>query len=204
MNLDEYRKLMDGVPSAWRGLEDFAVWLVERVKPQVTVELGVNLGFSLFALALPNIGRVVGVDSFEGRTAADIDDKKFVFDKMPLFPNAGLWCMRFDEARREWGKHRTLSSRRSIDILHIDGHHHYDAILNDYTKWATCVRRGGVVLLHDTVSAPDGVGRLFRECESDVWCGKAEIKHSCGLGIIAPRPLLPKIKGNFRDVEIVQ
>jgi len=49
------------LPSAWTGHYDFAQWLVEELKPTVTVDLGVDYGYSLFALAMPEIGKVYGV-----------------------------------------------------------------------------------------------------------------------------------------------
>jgi predicted O-methyltransferase YrrM len=47
------------------GHEDFAVRLVEHLKPKVVVDLGVDYGFSTFAFALPNIGTVYGIDWFQ-------------------------------------------------------------------------------------------------------------------------------------------
>lgn len=201
MTLDEYRRLMDGVPSAWRGHEEFAGWLVECVRPKLTVELGVNLGFSLFALARVGVGKVVGVDSFEGRTPQDTDDYAFVVDKLPIFYNVQLLKMRFDDARD------VQMQRPHIDILHIDGHHHYEAVHNDYHKWSDCVYLdSGVVLMHDTQSFPDGVGRIFREIGTsssiDLAPSKVEFTHSSGLGVIGPRGLLEEIVTVFPNAEM--
>jgi hypothetical protein len=37
----------------------------------------------------------------------------------------------------------------SLDLVYIDGNHGYDAVLEDLTRWAPKVRRGGVVSGHD-------------------------------------------------------
>ena len=52
--------------TAWKGHELFALWLVSFLNPKVTVDLGVDYGYSTFVLAKKNTGIVYGIDSFEG------------------------------------------------------------------------------------------------------------------------------------------
>src|SRR5436309_7543642 len=54
------------IPSAWKGHERFARWLVQQMRPQVIVELGCDCGFSTIALAQPGLGIVYGIDRFAG------------------------------------------------------------------------------------------------------------------------------------------
>ena len=53
------------IPSAWKGLEPFAQWLVRMMRPTVIVDLGVAQGFSSCALAQPCIGSVYAIDHWE-------------------------------------------------------------------------------------------------------------------------------------------
>lgn len=38
---------------------------------------------------------------------------------------------------------------RSLDFVHIDGDHEFDAVMQDLIRWAPKVRGGGLVILHD-------------------------------------------------------
>ena len=108
------------IESAWKGLEEFAFKLVEYKKPEVIVELGVDYGFSSFAFALPNIGKVYGIDHFKGdEHAGRRDTRQQVEEEMKKLNIENLVLIQsdFTEAAQSWDK--------KIDILHIDGVHHY-------------------------------------------------------------------------------
>lgn len=161
--------------SAWRGLEPFAHWLVQTVDPKLTVELGVDYGFSLIELARYNSGITYGVDHFGGDAQAgyrDIRDQARANIIESGF-NIRLREVPFDEA---------LSSfeNGTIDVLHVDGGHSLEAVQHDFDTWIPKVRTGGVVLLHDTRSFPDDVGRFF----NSISFPKFEIPHSHGLGVV--------------------
>lgn len=64
------QKIIDEVGSKnganWRDHIKFAQWIVERKSPDITVDLGVYYAYSTFCFATPKIGKVYGIDSFEG------------------------------------------------------------------------------------------------------------------------------------------
>jgi predicted O-methyltransferase YrrM len=59
----------------------------------------------------------------------------------------------------------TLASRQ-IDLLFIDGDHSYEGVALDYQMYASLVRSGGLIALHDVLPGPaedGGVSRFWSE-----------------------------------------
>lgn len=177
--------------SAWIGHEQFADWLVKRVKPKVTVDLGVDYGFSLFTLALPKIGTVYGIDSFEADAHAgyhaDNYDVVLKFKEDNNFDNVEIIRGWFSEVAKTWDK--------PIDILHIDGLHTYDAIREDWTNWSPFVLNTGIIIMHDVISFPE-----LSQFYNQIVAPKAYFTHSAGLGIAClDEQLLQEILTQFPD-----
>jgi len=94
----------------------------------------------------------------------------------------------FDDVVVNWNK--------NIDILHIDGLHTYEAALNDYQKWSKFVPDNGIILMHDTVAFPAGVGKVFAE----ITLPKLNFPHSAGLGVVSKNAeLINQIKEKFNQ-----
>ncbi len=59
-----------------------------------------------------------------------------------------------------------------LDLLFIDGDHAYDAVRDDFERYAPLVRPGGLIALHDIVDGDDslvgGVPRFWREIRGEL------------------------------------
>ena len=70
-------------------------------------------------------------------------------------PNYGsfshLMRMEFDSALQQF-------TDASIDLLHIDGCHTYEAVRHDFEAWLPKLSDRGVVILHDTAERREGFG----------------------------------------------
>ena len=175
----------------WRDHRDFADWLIRRVEPDVVVDLGVDYGYSTFCFALPEIGHIYGIDSFEGDEHAGIRNTyDYVLEKQRELELSNITFIRgfFDDVVQTWNK--------EIDVLHIDGLHTYEAVKNDYEKWSPFVKENGIILLHDTMIENFGVKDFFNEIKLP----KTNFKHCNGLGVISKNiNLIHEINKNFEE-----
>jgi len=196
LSLDEndISEILGSIPSAWnvppKSHNEFIIWLLNRIDPQVTVELGVDWGYSSFLLALHSKGLVYGVDCFDQskhNLRAD-GDYQFVLDVKNKLKLNNLEIIKgyFDDVVKTWDK--------EIDLLHIDGLHDYQNCKNDCDNWAPLLKENGVILFHDTVSYPDGVGLFFSQLEVP----KVNFANSAGLGVASNNSdLIEEIKEKF-------
>ena len=192
---DKVEEILGSIPSGWnyppKSHREFVEWLVNRIKPEVTVELGVDYGYSSFLMALCQDNPVYGIDCFDVSVHGprEDDDYQFVMsvkEKLGL-DNLEIIKGYFDDVAKTWNK--------EIDLLHIDGLHDYENCKNDCDIWAPLVKEDGVILFHDTVSNPDGAGLFFSQLEVP----KVNFTNSFGLGVASNNAdLIEEIKQTFK------
>jgi SAM-dependent methyltransferase len=76
----------------------------------------------------------------------------------------------------------------SIDVLHIDGSHHYKDVEHDFAHWKERLRPDGIVLFHD-ISEDKVYGNImgshyFWEDLKKAYPWTAEFPFSLGLGVL--------------------
>ena len=174
-------------PPPWAGHIPFAFWVMENVRPHLLVELGTHTGNSYCAFlqsaVLCNLPlKAYAIDTWEGDLQAGYYGNE-IYDELsayhdPLYGGISrLLRMTFNQALDYF-------SDGSIDLLHIDGLHTYDAVKDDFTSWLPKMSKCGVILMHDiNVREHDfGVWKLWEEVS--VRYPAVAFDHSNGLGVL--------------------
>jgi hypothetical protein len=187
------RRCCPGRIGNWTAHLPFAFDLVGAVRPHLFVELGTHYGESYFgfcqSVAEHNCPCVCyAVDTWLGEEQSGFYDES-VYSEVNAYNQTNysrfsyLLRTTFDEATKSFADD-------SIDILHIDGLHTYDAVSHDFYNWLPKVRGGGIVLLHDIVARHGnfGVWKLWEELAPLGHCFL--FTHSWGLGVFR-KPFVP-------------
>jgi hypothetical protein len=182
-------------PSVWHGHVTFAHWIVAASQPRRIVELGTHYGVSFLAFcnAVQRLQMEVqcfAIDTWAGDEHTGAYSEKiyadltqFVEGRFPGF--AQLVRDYFDTALNKFAD-------GSIDLLHIDGLHTYEAVSHDFRTWLPKMSSRGVILFHD-IAVRDrdfGVWRLWAEI-TPRW-PNFRFEHSAGLGVLAVGSEVPR------------
>ncbi|MCB0920081.1 MAG: class I SAM-dependent methyltransferase, partial [Actinobacteria bacterium] len=179
----------DRATGPWSGHRFFAYDLLRWRQPEVVVELGTHYGVSLLAIlqALRDAdaaAAVHAVDTWEGDEHAGLYGPEVLTLLKDVLGQAGLSAelhqRLFSEALADF-------EDESVDLIHIDGLHTYEALAEDFTTWLPKLAPGGLMLLHDVDPASGyGSARYYRDEIADRYPGFA-FRHNFGLAVMLPK-----------------
>jgi glycosyltransferase involved in cell wall biosynthesis/SAM-dependent methyltransferase len=190
-----WRPARMGQPSAWWTHVPFAFWVIQACSPRLFVELGTHAGvsYSAFCEAVINAKtgtRCYAIDTWKGDAHAGFYDESVYWDfrdhnERRYGAFSELMRSTFDDAAHNFAD-------KSIDLLHIDGLHTYEAVRHDFETWLPKLSNSAVVLFHDTNVFDDdfGVHRLFKELSAAH--PHFEFLHGHGLGLVVIGPDAPE------------
>jgi predicted O-methyltransferase YrrM len=185
--------------TCWKEHIPFAFFLIEILQPKIFVELGVYKGGSYNAFCqaaqnMKNSTRCYGIDTWSGDDHTGYYDQSvyrqlYEYQQKNYSKFSSLLKMPFNKALSQF-------TDGSIDLLHIDGYHVYEAIKQDFEDWLPKMSRQGVVLMHDInyYGLDFGVWRLWDELAPRY--PSFAFRHSSGLGILA---VGPEVKTEFLE-----
>lgn len=173
------------VDSAWLGHASFAAWLIEQMRPRSVVELGTHQGFSYFAMC--EFAQRLGLDTTFSAVDTWQGDEHAGFYSSDVFEAVSRWNERFVPGstlmRMTFAEARGGIDDESVDLLHIDGRHRYEDVVQDFDLYARTLSDRGVVLFHDIAEygSDFGVHRFWEELTTRY--PTFSFDHSHGLGV---------------------
>lgn len=179
------RKILN---SSWISHSPFAFFLISILKPRTFVELGVYVGQSYHSFcqavkALRLDTQCYGIDTWRGDEHVNFY-KDDIFNEINNY-NEKEYSSFSHLIRKTFEEGLSNFKDGSIDLLHIDGFHSYEAVKKDFETWLPKLSDRGVVVLHDTFikDSDFGVWKFWEEISGRY--PSFEFYHGCGLGVVA-------------------
>jgi predicted O-methyltransferase YrrM len=178
----------------WIGHIPFAYEVIGRQRPNTIVELGTYSGssFAAFCQAVEAFGldaKCYGVDLWQG----DIHMGRFeedLFLEISAYM-AATYPSIASLVRKDFSEAAALFPDKSVDLLHIDGTHTFEAVSNDFHTWLPKLSDRAIVLFHDVnvtvkntgeAALRFGVRKFFDSVKEQY--PHFEFSHCWGLGVL--------------------
>ncbi len=184
----EYEQYLQDLAWPWAGHKNFAYDLIANLKPKKIVELGTHYGTSFWSFCQAVKDQKLetelnAVDTWKGDEHAGLYGEE-VFETVKKIKDVHYSALKINLIRKTFDEAVGDFENKSIDILHIDGLHTYEAVKNDFEKWLPKMKEDGIILFHDIVVDRSGFG-VYK-----LWQGlkerykTIEFQHSYGLGVL--------------------
>lgn len=172
-----------GAPALINDEEVVVLQKYAQLARETIVEIGAAYGGSalLFLLSKKKSAQVYSIDPFVQDSMGNFQaTRKLCFSHVTrALTDTGL-----DDRIKQWELLPDYSYmvikhwRKLIDLLFVDGDHHYQAVKQDFADWFPLVKKGGLILFHDScqpIQTPEskydrgwpGPSRLVRELQRD-------------------------------------
>jgi GT2 family glycosyltransferase/glycosyltransferase involved in cell wall biosynthesis len=185
---------------SWQPHVPFAFALMKLFRPASLVELGAHKGDSYLAFCEAarrySTGTVCrAIDSWRGDPQAREYGDEVLHElrarhDLDFGGFSTLTQSTFDDAL-------PLVPDGSVDLLHIDGFHTYEAVRHDFESWLPKLSPRGIVLLHDTEVRRDDFGVHLLWAELRARFGGFSFLHGFGLGVL---PVGPEAASSLPDL----
>lgn len=175
------------VSSTWTTHVPFGFYIINILRPKIIVELGTYAGMSYcaFCQAISSMNlesKCFAIDTWAGDAQSGFYGED-VLENLRQYhdPKYG----HFSELIREtFDDALSRFHDGSVDLLHIDGCHTYEAVYTDFLSWLPKMSPRGVMLFHDITETSEsyGVWRFWEEVREKY--PYFEFHHGHGLGLL--------------------
>jgi hypothetical protein len=148
-------------PFSWVGHIPFAAWIINDINPKIFVELGTHSGNSYFAFCESVYQNKLSTkcyavdlwsgDNHSGNYSDTIFKDVNEFNAKRFANFSTLLKSSFDDALK-------VFQDKSIQLLHIDGLHTYEAVKHDFYSWLPKLDNEAIVIFHDIAIQDKGFG----------------------------------------------
>jgi glycosyltransferase involved in cell wall biosynthesis len=186
---------------SWHAHLPFAYSLMTAMRPKIFVELGTHYGDSYFTFCQARRHASLDTKCYAiDHWAGDSHTNKYgeeVFEKVTNY-NSENYSDFSELIRSKFSDALGLFEHGSIELLHLDGFHTFEAVNQDFRTWLPKIRRNGIILIHDICVRDRGFGvwELWESIKNEF--PSFSFEFGFGLGVIQNRDeggSTPKIQG---------
>lgn len=146
---------------------------IKNFQPLIMLEIGTATGGTLFSWSqiLPDNATIISIDLPFGKFGAGYLSHKAKFFKSFAPGRQKIELIRADSHQPETiDKLKNFLAGRQLDFLFIDGDHTYEGAKQDFNRYRSFVRPGGLIALHDIAPTPadsqSQVAKLWAEIKT--------------------------------------
>jgi predicted O-methyltransferase YrrM len=191
-NVDFHHTIVAAAQRDWEIKELYHIF--DKMQPNHILEIGSWYGATLYhwlTFALPG-SIVCNIDNLND---CDVEPHKDIIERWKTWAGNGVTFNSHIGQSDDMAIYKAIYSEMDgvIDFLFIDGCHTYDVVKDDFERYGTLVRPGGIIALHDITMdksfrepGKEAVMKLWREIqEAGYKTQELRIaRNTCGIGVV--------------------